>query len=400
MKSKEIIEKHDAKVMITYGRFPITIEYGKGARLYDVEGKEYIDFAAGIGTSSVGHNNPQIANAVSEQAAKVCHTSNLYYSKPSTKLAEILCSRSGMDKVFFANSGAEANEGAMKVSRKYSSDKYGMGRGTVVSLMNSFHGRTVATLTATGQNAHHNYFYPFPDGYRYAIANDFDSVKNACGSDVCAVLIELIQGEGGVIPLEKEFVKAVSKLCKERDILLIIDEVQTGIGRTGSFFAYQNPVFGGVEPDLVTFAKGIAGGMPLGGFLAKGKCADVLTVGTHGTTFGGNPVCTSAALAVMDILDDKAIAEVTEKGNYIREKIDSMKLPYLQPARGLGMMIGIPVESGKNKEFAHLLNLAGLLTLTAGSDCLRFLPPLTITKEEIDKGLEIFKTVIEDYEED
>lgn len=393
MNSKELMEVNDNNVMSTYSRFPIALEWGNGAVVYDLEGKKYIDFAAGLGTSSVGHNNKKLTNAVSQQAAKLCHCSNLYYSGPSARLAEILCRRSGMDKVFFANSGGEANEGAMKLARKYSSDKYGMGRGTIVTLMNSFHGRTMATLTATGQNVFHNYFYPFPDGYRYAIANDFDSVKNACGSDVCAVMIELVQGEGGVIPLEKDFVQSVAKLCKERDILLIIDEVQTGIGRTGSFFAYQNPEFGGVDPDVITFAKGIAGGLPLGGFMALKSCANVLMPGTHGTTFGANPVVTAAALAVMDILDDETIAAVTKKGDYIRQRVDEMNIPYLSKARGVGMMIGIPVSVKSNKKLALTLNSGGLLTLTAGADTLRFLPPLTITMEEIDAGLEIFKAV-------
>lgn len=393
MNSKELMEVNDNNVMSTYSRFPIALEWGNGAVVYDLEGKKYIDFAAGLGTSSVGHNNKKLTNAVSQQAAKLCHCSNLYYSGPSARLAEILCRRSGMDKVFFANSGGEANEGAMKLARKYSSDKYGMGRGTIVTLMNSFHGRTMATLTATGQNVFHNYFYPFPDGYRYAIANDFDSVKNACGSDVCAVMIELVQGEGGVIPLEKDFVQSVAKLCKERDILLIIDEVQTGIGRTGSFFAYQNPEFGGVDPDVITFAKGIAGGLPLGGFMALKSCANVLMPGTHGTTFGANPVVTAAALAVMDILDDETIAAVTKKGDYIRQRVDEMNIPYLSKARGVGMVIGIPVSGKSNKKLALTLNSGGLLTLTAGADALRFLPPLTITMEEIDAGLEIFKAV-------
>lgn len=394
MTSKEIIELNDANVMSTYGRLPIALERGEGAKLLDFEGKEYLDFAAGIGTSSVGHNNPKLVKAVSDQAAKICHSSNLYYTESSAKLAQTLCSRSGMDKVFFSNSGAEANEGAMKLARKYSFDKYGYGRGTVVSLMNSFHGRTMATLTATGQNVHHNYFHPFPDGYRYAIANDIESVKAACGSDVCAVMLELVQGEGGVMPLEKDFVTKVTEFCQKRDILLIIDEIQTGIGRTGAFFAYQNPAFEGALPDIVTFAKGIAGGLPLGGVMARGKCADVLTAGTHGSTFGANPISTAAALAVLEILDDETIAMVNDKGKYIRDKIDCIEISCLGRCRGVGLMIGIPVKDGRHRELSAKLNSAGLLTLTAGSDALRFLPPLTITMEEIDQGLAVFEAVM------
>lgn len=400
MDSKNIMEINDSNVMSTYGRFPIAIERGEGSRVYDCEGREYIDFASGIGTSSVGHGNEKLVCAVAQQAAKLCHCSNLYYSEPSAKLAEILCRRSGMDKVFFANSGGEANEGAMKLARKYSSDKYGMGRGSIVTLMNSFHGRTMATLTATGQNVFHNYFYPFPDGYRYAVANDFDSIENACGSDVCAIMIELIQGEGGVIPLEEKFVRSVANFCKARDILLIIDEVQTGIGRTGSFFAYQNPEFGGLTPDIVTFAKGIAGGLPLGGFMASESLAHVLVPGTHGTTFGANPVSAAAALAVMEILDDGTIAQVAKKGDYIRRQIDAMDIPYLNKSRGLGLMIGVPVSGRSSKFLASKLNTGGLLTLTAGTDALRFLPPLTITTEEIDAGLAIFKSVAEEFQEE
>lgn len=399
MNNKRIAQLNDANVMATYGRFPIAIERGQGAKLYDFDGREYIDFAAGIGASSVGHNNPKLVNAISEQASMVCHTSNLYYTKPSAELAGVLCSRSGMDKVFFANSGCEANEGAMKLARKYSSDKYGMGRGTIVTLMNSFHGRTMATLTATGQNVFHNHFYPFPNGYRYAIANDIKSVESACGSDVCAIMLETVQGEGGVVPLNSEFLKGVSELCTSRDILLIIDEVQTGIGRTGTFFSYQNPWFEVVKPDVVTFAKGIAGGLPLGGFMARGKYCDVLSVGTHGATFGANPVTAAAALAVMDILSDQVISEVAEKGSYMRDKIDSMGISILKPSRGIGLMIGLPVEKDLHRDLAAKLNAAGLLTLTAGSDALRFLPPLTITMDEIDRGLEIFENTVREHAE-
>jgi len=393
MDTKQLIQLNDNNVMSTYGRFPISIVCGEGAKLYDEEGKEYIDFAAGIGTSSIGHAHPRLVAAVSEQAGKICHSSNLYYTEPAAKLAEILCRRGGMKKVFFANSGAEANEGAIKLARKYSSDKYGEGRGTVVSLMNSFHGRTMTTITATGQPGHHTSFYPFPTGHRYAIANDLESVQNACGSDACAVIMELVQGEGGVLPLTPEFVRDVEAFCKARDLLLILDEVQTGIGRTGRFFAFQAM---GVQPDVVTFAKGVAGGLPIGGFLANETCADVLTPGTHGATFGGNPVAAAAALAVMEVLSDEVIRQVNEKGAYIREQVDGMGIPFLAQTRGLGLMIGIPVTNGKCKELAATLNGAGLLTLTAGADALRFLPPLTITRAEMDAGLAIFKKVMEE----
>lgn len=377
--------------MQTYGRFDVDIDKGKGAVLYSLDGKEYIDFSSGIGVNSVGYANDSWMGAITEQCAKLGHISNLFYSRPYAKLAEALCRRSGMANAFFSNSGAEANEGLIKLARKYSFDKYGKGRGTVLTLKNSFHGRTLATLTATGQDVFHNYFFPFPDGFRYAEAGDIDSVEAVAGHDVCAVLLELVQGEGGVLPMEQRFVHDLAVLCAERDWLLLVDEVQTGIGRTGSLFAFQQY---GILPDAVSFAKGIAGGLPLGGFLASEKCRDVLTPGTHATTFGGNPICAAAALAVLDILSDEAIAAVGEKGEYIRRRIEGMGLPCLGKTRGLGLMIGVEVLGEQsNKELASKLIEKGLLVLTAGK-VLRLLPPLTITMEEIEKGLNIMEEAL------
>ncbi len=377
-------------VLQTYGRNPIAIDHGTNATLYDLDGREYIDFAAGIGVLSVGTANPAWQKAIAGQAARLGHISNLYYSEPYARLAEKLCTRSGMAAAFFGNSGAEGNEGVIKLARKYSFDKYGEGRGTVITLNRSFHGRTITTLAATGQDVFHQYFFPFTEGFRRADP-DMASIQEAAGYDVCAVLVELVQGEGGVLPLDREFVQELARLCAERDWLFLVDEVQTGVGRTGSLFAFQQY---GVMPDACSFAKGIAGGLPMGGFLVNEKCRNVLTAGTHASTFGGNPVCAAAACAVLDTLTDEVIAQVSEKGNYIRTKIEEMDLPCLGKTRGLGLMIGVEVAEGwSNKDLCARLNQAGLLSLTAGPG-LRFLPPLTITCEEIDKGLAILKEAL------
>ena len=283
-------------VMQTYGRFDVDIDHGTGATLYDLAGREYIDFTSGIGVCSIGYANPKWADAVAAQAAKLGHVSNLFYTQPCAKLAEQLCTRAGMAAAFFANSGAESNEGVIKLARKYSFDKYGKGRGTIITLKNSFHGRTITTLTATGQDVFHNYFFPFDEGFRYARAGSMDSVQEVAGHDVCAVMLELVQGEGGVLPMEPDFVHDLAVLCAERDWLLLVDEVQTGIGRTGTLFAFQQY---GILPDAVSFAKGIAGGLPMGGFLASDRTRAVLGPGTHATTFGGNPLACAAAIAVL-----------------------------------------------------------------------------------------------------
>lgn len=391
MNHQELVALDHQFTMQTYGRFDVDIDRGKGATLWDLEGKEYIDFTSGIGVCSIGYGNPKWVDAIAAQAAKLGHISNLFYSQPYAKLAHTLCERTGMAAAFFANSGAESNEGIIKLARKYSFDKYGKGRGTVITLKNSFHGRTVTTLAATGQDVFHNYFFPFTDGFRYAEAGNMDSVQEVAGHDVCAIMLELVQGEGGVLPMDKEFVHELAVLCAERDWLLLVDEVQTGVGRTGTLFAFQQY---GIIPDAISFAKGIAGGLPFGGFMASDRCRAVLTPGTHATTFGGNPICAAAALTVLDILDEDALAAVTEKGNYIRARIEKMGLDALGATRGLGMMIGVEVRGEHtNRELAAKLIQNGLLVLTAGK-ALRLLPPLTITMEEIDKGLAIMERTL------
>ncbi len=391
MTFEEIKNLDEQYVMHSYGRFPVALDRGQGATVWDVDGREYIDFTAGIGVASLGHADEGWLKAVAGQVAKLAHISNLFYTEPYAKAAQALCTRTGMANVMFGNSGAEANEAMIKLARKWSFDKYGKGRGTVITLHNSFHGRTITTLAATGQDKFHNYFFPFTEGFRYADANDMDSVEAVAGHDVCAVMVELIQGEGGVLPLEKEFVAKVADLCAKRDWLLLIDEVQTGVGRTGTLFAFQQY---DIQPDAVSFAKGIAGGLPFGGVMANEKCREVFTPGTHGTTFGGNPIAAAAACHVLDRMDSGFLAQVEEKGAYLRAQIEEMGLPCLGRTRGMGLMIGVEVKEGwTNRDLAAKLISSGLLVLTAGPG-LRFLPPLTITQEEMDKGLAILKSTL------
>ena len=391
MNSNEIKALTGQYIMNTYGRFPVAIERGEGARLYDFEGNEYIDFTSGIGVTDLGYGDQAWVDAITAQAKKLNHVSNLFYTEPAARLAEKLCKRTGMSKVFFANGGGEANEGMIKLARKYSYDKYGEGRATIITLVNSFHGRTITTLKATGQEVFHQYFFPFTEGFRYAAANDLAALEAVSGDDVCAVMVELVQGEGGVLPLEQSYVDAVKKLCEERDWLFLTDEVQTGVGRTGHLFAFQHY---GILPDVASFAKGIAGGMPMSGIMANEKCATVLGPGTHATTFGGNPVCAAAGLAVQERLTDEFLQEVTAKGAYLREQIEALDLPCFGKTRGLGLMIGIEVKDGYTKgEIANKLIENGLLVLTAGPG-MRLLPPLVITKEEMDKGVAIMKKVL------
>ena len=398
-------------VMQTYARFDVALERGEGAALYSPEGREYIDFTSGIGVCSIGYGNKKWADAICAQALKLQHTSNLFYTQPYAELACELTARTGMKNVFFSNAGGEANEGMIKLARKYSFDKYGKGRSTIISLEQSFHGRTITTLAATGQTRFHNYFFPFTDGFRHVPAGDMKALRElvemsavsvvsngtsalkpvAPVSGICAVLVELIQGEGGVLPLDEGYVRDVARLCADNDLLLLVDEVQTGVGRTGSLFAFQQY---GIKPDVVSFAKGIAGGLPMGGILANEKCSQVLTQGMHATTFGGNPVAAAGALEVLRQLDDGALRGVTEKGAYIRDRLNSSGLPLLGEIRGKGLMLGIPLLGAAPGEAAQRCVRDGLLILTAGADSLRLLPPLTITYDEIDKGLEILISVL------
>ena len=391
MNFNEIKALDEGYVLQTYGRNQVAIDHGKGASLWDTEGKEYIDFTSGIGVCSLGYANEAWAKAIYDQAMKVGHISNLFYTEPYAKLASKLVPAAGMAAAFFGNSGAEANEGMIKLARKYSFEKYGQGRAVIITLRNSFHGRTITTLKATGQDHFHDFFFPFTEGFRYAEANDMDSLMAQAGDDVCGVMMELIQGEGGVNPLQKNYVQAVAKLCAQRDWLLLVDEVQTGVGRTGTMFAYQQF---DIQPDVLTFAKGIAGGLPFGGFMTNEKCREVLRAGDHGSTFGGNPVSAAAANVVMDTLTPEFLAQVAEKGQYLRDGIAALNSPCVSGIRGMGLMIGVGVQGMTHKELKDRLMAEGLLCLTAGKDTLRLLPPLSITKDEIVKGLAIMARVM------
>ncbi len=392
MTYQELKAEENKYVMNTYGRFPIALDHGEGAMLWDVEGKKYIDLTSGIGVNCLGYNNQQMIDAMDAQAHKLMHVSNLFTTAPMVQVAKKLVEKTHLGgKVFFANSGAEANEGAIKLARKYSFDKYGEGRYKIVTLVNSFHGRTVTTLKATGQDRFHNYFFPFTEGFDYAQANDFDSVRRKVDDMTCAVMMELIQGVGGVLPLDADFVKQVEALCREKDVLLIIDEVQTGIGRTGSLFCFQQY---GIRPDVVTMAKGLGGGVPIGAVMAAESCAKVLTPGTHATTFGGTPIVCAAANVVLDTVGDgQFLAQVREKGEYLKQGILSLGSPNIHDVRGMGLMLGIVVDEGKHSAYAGKLIENGVLALTAGRNAVRLLPPLTISKAEMDEALTIMKEV-------
>lgn len=385
------IDKFNKHVMGTYGRYDVVMQKGSGRTAVDENGREYIDFGSGIGTNSLGYCNEEWADAVCEQVRSVQHTSNYYYTKVQADFADVLCEKTGYSKVFFGNSGAEANECAIKLARKYSFDKYGKGakRYNIITLVNSFHGRTLCTLSATGQDVFHNYFFPFVEGFINVEANNIDDLRAKTDDSVCAVMFEFVQGEGGVIPLDKAFVDEIFKLCAEKDILTIADEVQTGVGRTGKLLASQHY---NVKPNITTLAKGLAGGVPIGACLADEKCADVLVKGTHGSTFGGNPIACAGGLVVLSKAgDEKFLAEVREKGDYLRAKL--LEIPEVEGIDGLGMMIGIRLKTKNAADVCKAAVENGLLLLTAKTK-LRLLPPLNITKEEIDKGIEILKKLL------
>lgn len=373
--------KEDKKYIAnTYNRIPIVAKKGRGATLVDIKKKKYIDFTSGIAVNSLGFSNFFWKRAVVKQINKLQHVSNLYYSKPQIKLAKRLCDLSSMKKVFFANSGAEANECAIKLARKYSYDNYGDTRSTIVTLKNSFHGRTMASLTATGQDKYHKYFSPFLDGIKHIeISSDFETYLTR---DVCAVMIELVQGEGGVIDISEDFIKNLYKVCKKRDILLIVDEVQTGVGRCGTFLlSQQYPI----KPDIITLAKGLAGGLPIGACLIGEKCKNVFDYSAHGSTFGGNPVsCAAANYVVKKASNPKFLSQVVKKGEYICDRLRASG--QVEEVFNKGLMIGVKLKDKKVSDVVSLSVSKGTLVLSAKEN-LRLLPPLNIKMEEIDKGL-------------
>ena len=383
------IEQFNKYVMHSYGRYDLVLDKGKGVTAGDENGKEYIDFGSGIGTNSLGFCNDEWVEAICSQAKSIQHTSNYYYTKVQADFAKTLCETAGYSNVFFGNSGAEANECAIKIARKYSFDKYGKGRHNIITLVNSFHGRTLCTLSATGQEVFHNYFFPFVEGFIYVEANNIADLREKLDDTVCAVMFEYVQGEGGVLALEQDFVDEIFKLCAEKDVITIADEVQTGVGRTGKFLAGEHF---SKKADLITLAKGLAGGVPIGACLAGEKCAQVLTPGTHGSTFGGNPISCAGGLAVLNKLNSPGfLGEVAAKGDYIRKKLAD--IPEVKSVSGIGLMIGIELKTKNAPDILKAALEKGLLLLTAKTK-VRLLPPLTISYEDIDKGLAILEELL------
>lgn len=390
MNSIDIQKKDQEYVANTYKRFPASLVEGEGAVVRSPEGKEYIDFTSGIGVNCLGYADKGWADAVSAQAHKLQHVSNLYSTQPDVEAAEKLCRYTGFSKVFFGNSGAEANEGALKVARKYGMEKHGEKCNTVISLKNSFHGRTITTLSATGQDSFHQFFFPFTEGFKFVDAGDIEGLRNAVDETVCGIMIELIQGEGGVVPVDGAFVKEAARICQEKDLVFVIDEVQTGIGRTGTFLCYEQF---GVKPDVISLAKGIGGGLPLGVVMMNDKTAGVLGFGQHGSTFGGNPVACAGACYVLDkVMKPEFLEEVKKKSEYMKKKL--LEISQIKSVTGLGLMLGAELEEGLTAgETAGRCVEEGLLVLTAKTK-LRFLPPLVIGYEEIDRGIEILARVL------
>lgn len=391
MNSSDIIKKYNSAVMNSYGRHNLALENGSGAESTDADGKRYIDFGSGIGTNSLGYADKEWADAVSKQAYKMQHVSNYYYNSAVAEFAAKLTAMADADKLFFGNSGAEANECAIKIARKRSFDKYGdKKRTTIITLVNSFHGRTLTTLSATGQDVFHNYFFPFTPGFKYVEANNIQALREAVDETVCGIMFEFIQGEGGVVPLEQEFVNEIFALAAKFDLATISDEVQTGVGRTGKFLAAEHF---GVKPDVVTLAKGLGGGLPIGVCLARGEYAHVLTPGTHGSTFGGNPVVCAGGLTVLNRLsNEKFMDEIAEKADYFRKSLEA--LPRVVKVDGIGLMLGAELDGISAGDLLERALENGLLVLTAKTK-LRCLPPLTITYVQIDSGMEILKGILE-----
>ena len=382
MKTADLGEKY---VMKTYSRFPLTFERGEGMYVYDENGKEYLDFVAGIAVNSLGHNHPKLVKAISEQAAKLIHISNLYYSRPQCTLAQKLVENGSLDKVFFCNSGAEAIESALKLARKYGSKT---GRQEIITMHKSFHGRTFGAVTATGQDHYHEGFGDMLPNIKYATFNDFESVKNTVTENTVAILMEPVQGEGGIIPAKKEFLEQVRALCDEKDILLMFDEVQCGVGRLGTLFAYQTY---GVVPDVMSTAKGIAGGVPCGLMMAKEKVAEAFVPGDHASTFGGNPLATAAGNVVVDELLGGLLDNVKEQGAYLREKLEEVSAKHkdlVKEVRGIGLMQGMELTEPAGDYIAKAIDM-GLLLVGAGKYIIRFVPSLIVSKEDVDKAMEI-----------
>jgi predicted acetylornithine/succinylornithine family transaminase len=376
----------------TYARFPILLVRGKGTRLWDAEGKEYLDFVSGLAVCNLGHCHPKVVKAIQEQAEKLIHVSNFYYIEPQIQLAALLCKHSFADKVFFCNSGAEANEGAIKLARKYAKEKSGENRYEIITMEQSFHGRTLATLTATAQEKYHKGFDPLVPGFRYVPFNDVESLKRAINEKTCAVMLEPIQGEGGVRVPREGYLKAVREICDEKGLLLIFDEVQVGMGRTGRLFAYEHE---NVKPDLMTLAKSLAGGVPIGALLIRKGIAEAFQPGDHASTFGGNPLATAAGVAALRAILEEGMLENCQKvGDYFLSRLGEMKkrFPFIREVRGKGLILGMELEMEGGFVVKEMMKRGFLINCTMGN-VLRFLPPLIITKEEVDRMFEALEEV-------
>mgnify|MGYP002526203338 FL=1 len=389
----DILQQQDKEYIAgTYARFPLTIEGGKGSVVWDDAGKIYTDLSSGIAVNTFGIADDEWIKAITEQAGKIQHMSNLYYTEPCVKLAQMLCDRTGMKKVFFSNSGAEANECAIKAARKYAAEKHGADCYNIVTLKNSFHGRTITTLAATGQDVFHKDFLPLTEGFIYVEPNDIEKIEKVLFENRCAaVMLEVVQGEGGVMPLDKDYLQSLERICRERDILLICDEVQTGNGRSGKLYSYMNY---GIFPDIVSTAKGLAGGLPLGATLFSEKTKDVLTPGSHGSTFGGNPICCAGAINILSRLDEKTLAGVRKRSEYIFSELSGA--PGIKEVSGLGLMIGIKTK----RDASEVINACikkGVLVIKA-KDKVRLLPALNIPMELLEQAVGVIKEVCADKE--
>jgi acetylornithine aminotransferase len=394
MPTDELKESAEQYLMDTYTRQPISIVRGRGAKVYDLEGREYVDFVGGIAVNLLGHGHPDLVLAIQKQAAQLIHTSNLYYTQPQVKLAQMLVDHSFADRVFFCNSGAEANEAAIKLARRYSHEKYGAGRFEIITMKQSFHGRTMATLTATGQDKVQKGYEPLVPGFSYVTFNHLSELEQAVTEKTAAILLEPIQGEGGVHVASREYLKGVRELCTQRDILLIFDEVQTGMGRTGTLFAYEQL---GVQPDVMTLAKGLGGGVPIGACLATAPVANAFTPGSHASTFGGNPLACAAALAVLRVLlEGPVLDQARRMGEYLAKGLSECKDRHhiVRDVRGLGLLQGMEVEMDAKTVVGNCLK-RGFLVNAAGEHVLRFIPPLIISQPDIDRLLEVLSQIFD-----
>ena len=383
MKTNKLIEQSSKYLCNTYNRYPVVFSKGKGCKLWDVEGKEYLDFVAGLAVCNLGHCHPNVVAAIQGQAERLIHVSNYYHNEPMIELARLLCENSFAEKVFFCNSGAEANEAAIKLARKYAKENLGLEKFEIITMLKSFHGRTMATITATGQERFHKGFEPLLEGFKYVPYNDLEALRGAISERTCAIMMEPIQGEGGVNVPSKEYIQELRKLCNEQGILLIFDEVQTGIGRTGKLFAYEHF---GIEPDVMTLAKGLANGVPIGAMLTKDKFASAFVPGTHASTFGGNPLATAAAVAVLRTIENENIIENCQMiGGYLVNRLKGLQkgFDFIKDVRGMGLLIGMELSFDAGDIVKKCMERGILINYTNGN-ILRFIPPLIVTADEVD----------------